>query len=232
MEEDCTFPKKAAYICFAAPFIAAAITFISKYSISNPETLQTTVYFFSITTLAIGLILGIYSLFYLHKVKGILIPASIGLALSILIAIIGYQIFTYSRNDYIYYEIQSLAKNEKFASKQIILGRIHRTKQITEFVESIKAGLLNACPQCKIIDSKLYDKTPADFKGVFENSRIGYTYIAIDTGKKDIGDIRFIFPELDPQPSCRDLVNYIEIQRQKFNQLGTVNCIESVNPLK
>jgi hypothetical protein len=229
MKEGFTFPKKAAYFCLAAPFIAASIVFILNYSISDFATQQKTLYFFSITILSIGLVLGIYSLFYIHKIKDILIPASIGLAFNVLIAVFVYQSFINYKNDFIYYEIQSVMRNERIEYKQTILGRIHHTKQINYFVNTIKAGLLNACPRCTITDSQINIKMPHNFTGIFDNSRIKYTYVSIDTEKRDIGDIRFIFPELNPQPSCRDLVDYIRTQRRKFDRIGTVRCIESMN---
>ncbi len=227
MEEGLGFPKKAAYFSLAAPIIAIAIALASEHVFSDSGVLRSAGYFFSFTILAIGLVLGFYSLFCFRKIKGILPPASIGLAFSALAAVITCQSLITSTNDFIYYEIQTAMNSERVEFKQTILGRLHRGQEIHGFVDAIKSGLLGACPKCKIIDIKFHEKVPEKFAGIFNNSRIGYTYVAIDTDKKDVGDIRFIFPDMDPQPPCSELAGYIDIQKQKFDQVGTVSCIEA-----
>ncbi len=227
MNEGLAFPKKAAYFSLAASVIAYAIALVSERVYSGSGILRPVGYFFSITILATGLVLGIYALFYFRKIKGILPLASIGLVFNTLATVIICQSFITSRNDFVYYEIQSVMKSERVEFKQTILGRIHRGQEIHRFLDEIRSGLLGACPKCEITDTKIHEKVPVKFTGIFNNSHIGFTYVAIDTDEKDVGDIRFIFPELAPQPSCSDLAGYIEIQKRKFDQVGTVTCIEA-----
>lgn len=227
MKEDQTFPKKIVYFSLATPFIAYAAVFFSDRVFSGSETIHTFGYYVSFAILAIGLILGIYYLFFSRQTKGVLPLALFGLILNVLAATVVCQSFLAFTNSYIYYEIQSIAINEKNELKQTILGRMHRSDQIYYFVDAIKAGLMQSCPTCEITGTKIYEKLPEKYKGIFGNSHIGLTYIAIDTDKKDVGNIRFIFPELDPQPTCHDLAGYIEIQRRKFERIGSVTCVEA-----
>ena len=118
-------------------------------------------------------------------------------------------------------------KGDQFNYEQYILGRLHPKAPIDKYIESTANGILRACPTCSILKKEKSQTVPEDLNGIFKGQKIRFTYVSIDTDDKSIGDMRFVFPSLDPQPSCQDLTNFINQQKQKVGNIGRVTCMES-----
>lgn len=229
MAEKIPFPKQAATACWVSPFLVFAIVAITKNAATHSQETQNIIFILMIAILTSGIGLGIYSLFFFKKIKGILIPALLGLAIHGVIGNIAYETYTRTNNQYAYFSIHSLMQNSKTSYQQTILVRTLTRAPIDKYVEQSAQQISKHCPTCKVLKTQVYQTVPQQYLGIFNQQPIEHTYIAIDTTNKAAGDIRIFFPKNTPQPSCNQLAAIIKSQKDAIAGSGKVSCIEALS---
>jgi len=222
-------PKKAAYFCLVAPFLASFAQTIIGGAVDNSAISRNIFLAISLLILVSGFGFGIYALFSYKKTKGILLPATIGIVFHLLVVGIAISSFNSYQSEYQYFSVTSQMNSADLSYKQIILGRIHPKAPKEELFNTLTSGILASCPSCEILSTETIPSVPEHFKGIFNNESLNVSYVSIDTGDRTSGDMKFIFPDFDPQLTCQQLEDFVNQKRQLVGQNGTVSCIDSTN---
>ncbi|MGD9160564.1 MAG: hypothetical protein PVG39_19260 [Desulfobacteraceae bacterium] len=229
MSRENKFPKNAAYFCLAAPFIGSIITSITLPSTAAMGVSQSIDGLILIGILLGGFTLGVYSLFYIRKIKGIVIPATIGLLLHLLVGFIAYGVIKDYRNKTTIFEIYYQQELVGEVFDRLILGRDSAKYNTNETISKLSKEIFDRCPNCSIIRKGILTALPPEYEGIFENKPIEYTYVSIDSKKLSIPDIRYVYPSARSQPTCEDLEAFVDKRKEITKPYGIVNCIEQKN---
>ena len=221
-----SFPQSAARLALIAPLLVLALNMFGRDAVAGSGISQDIVVYLSVTFLVLGVAFGIYSLFHWRKYSGILIPALSGLLMSGIIGYVAYTAFEESRSGRTYFEVSSLMVTDELSYRQTVLGRILAAAPVDRIIQAITNGITVNCPRCKVLNAKVLQPVPEEVMAMFDGRNGRFTTIFVDGVNSAIGDMRLYFPLLDPQPSCQDLVTFVEQKRQAYGDNATVRCID------
>ncbi|PLX97673.1 MAG: hypothetical protein C0622_12725 [Desulfuromonas sp.] len=222
------FYKKAAYFCIAAPFIADFVLTVTKTEAHQNQLSNNITLFVASLLIFSGILLGTISIIKSEKKKSIYIPATIGVICNILVVLIAYATFNELRNGASYFEIEFSQSIDGYEYKEMIYGKVPKKIDIKDIVKQISMGVIKVCPDCTITKTNILKSLPEELDGIFESRPIKFSYVALDALDGSNIKARNIFPNMDPQPSCDDLEEYINLKKAGVGNFASVTCSEAI----
>lgn len=223
-----SFYKKAAYFCLAAPFIADFAFSVTNGATNKSQLSSNIILLIAVLIIVSGICLGVMSIIKSEKKKSILIPAVLGVICNLAVVYISYATFEEIRNGINYFEIEFSQNQDGHVYKEMIYGEVPKKINIEKIVNQISNGVIKGCQDCSITKANVKISLPEELNGIFENKQIKFSYVALDALDGSNIKTRNIFPNIDPQPTCKDLEQYVNSKKSGVGDFAKVTCVDAI----